>query len=144
MITVLIGTMLLTKFKEAASESGNTTLNATYFERGESAMGAFNIGSIMIFVMGVIGSIILALYLDVHPVFIVVSIILLIVIVAIPMPILSNLYRAIIGQDALAETAERFTMAQIIIDRMPLFIALGGGIVIVTLFTRLRGEERGA
>lgn len=142
MITIVVGHMILSEMGDAAEASGNTTLNASYFESGESALGVFNIGIVMVFIMGIIGAVILALYLDTNPVFIAISIIFLVIIVAVAMPVLTNLYNEFTLQATISDAAASYTIAKILIDALPLWVAIGGGIVIVALY--MKRETRSA
>ena len=143
LMTVILATMILTAFKNEAIADENQTFNATYFEQGETSMGVFNIGIIMVFIMGIIGAIVLAIYLETSPVFIAISIIFLVIVVGLAAPILSNMYNSFAGQESIVETSETFSTAKLLIDNLPFFMAVGGGLVIIALYTRLRGEERG-
>lgn len=144
LITVILCVKLLTEFSNVASASGNTTLNASYFNAGITGLQAFNYGIAIVFIMGVIGSVLLAMYMNVNPAFLIVSILLLIVVVAIVFPVISNVYGEIATTAEFSSTASQFNIAEILMIRLPLFVAVGGAIVIIVLYTRMRSEDRSA
>lgn len=142
MITVLIGNKVLTEFKGNINQTD--ILNQTYFESGEDALSVFNIGIIFIFVMGIIGAVILAFYIRTHPVFIAVSLIILVVMVAIVAPIINNMYFEFAEHSEISATASPYNYATILFQNLPLFTAIGAILVMVALYGKLKGEERSA
>lgn len=142
LITVILCVKILTEFSNVASASGNTTLNSTYFNQGIASLQVFNYGIAMVFIMGVIGSILLAMYLNVNPAYLIVSILLLIIVVAIIFPVISNVYGEIATTNEFSTIASQFNVAEMLMTRLPLFVAVGGALVIIVLYTRMRSEDR--
>ena len=140
LITVILASTILSEFQTHISDAGNQSLNITYFEKGVEALALFNYGILMIFIMGIIGAVLLAYYSNVNPAFIITSIILLVVVVAIIAPIITNMYFEITDASSISTTASTFGIGELLMQNMPLFMSIGGALVIIALYMRTRGN----
>ena len=128
---------------EAAGVLGNASI--TTMQQGEDALLAFNTGFIFLMIGFIAMAVLLAFFVDTHPAFLIISIILMIILVPVA-AILTNTFRDIVTSPQLASTSAQFDIMLQVMNNLPLFMAIGGFLVIIVLYGKMRsgGAEVGA
>lgn len=111
--------------------SKNATANAL------TAIGNFDYLLIMVFVGLIISTLISAYFIPTHPVFFVVSLIVLIVFM-IFVPILANVFDAFATESAMAATADEFNVTTGFMDDLPTYFVVAAGLVLIVLYAKFK------
>lgn len=139
LVASMLGFKLYNEFTESDAWS-DTEAGQTAKAGAESSMSVINYG--FAFLLGglLIAMIVSALYIKTHPIFFVLSLILLIFVVMVSGPI-ANTFMGIYNDDAFADERSTFSIAAYITGNLPIIAVIGGFIVMIALYAKPRGGE---
>lgn len=141
---VVMGVGLLTAMTVintlSADESFNETVDMTYIDQAEGALGVFNYGSAIIIVGLILSTAIAAFFIRTHPIFAVGSIIVMIFVIMIA-AVLANVYGEYSESDYMSEAAEDFGIMTYIFQNFPLFFLVGCVLVMIMLYAKPGGGQ---
>lgn len=113
----------------------NNTHTRLAIERTQTTLSGFDLGILIIAIGLLFAVFVSAFFIDTHPVFMIISIILLIVAVGIG-AIWENMYTQVVSTSSLADTAAQYSAADFLFSRWSLILAIGGMIAIIALYAK--------
>ena len=118
-----------------AKLTGDVAHNAT--ANALQAIGSFDYLLIFIMVGLLIATIISAFFINTHPVFFVLSL-LMFILFMIVVPVLGNVFDAFAGDSGMSEAAEEFNVTTSFMDDLPKYFVVMCGIVLISLYAKYR------
>jgi len=144
-IAVLTSSMILTEFqdntKDIETSSGNK-INQTLLDQGQTAIQALDF-MIMFAVIGLtISTIIFSFFIKTHPVFFVMSVILLMVFVLISV-FVTNTFVEFVSVEPFSNTINNFPLMYEILTNLPLITTVMGIIIPIALYAKSKTGDKG-
>ena len=139
-IIVFISFLLMDKFYDQAL--ANPELNETVFETGKSALLNFDTSMPLIIIGLLITSLISAFLVNVHPAFIGISIIEMIVAIVMAV-IYSNTFQEFASSGETANVANEFTVTVWVFNNLPALVLIMSTLIIIILFGKLYTQRQG-
>lgn len=132
-IVLLVVSLVLHNLSAAAPN--NAALNQTYIDLTIEGINTFNATIVFVGFMFLVGILLFAFTNNLHPAFIVFSLLLLIVLTPVS-AVISNVFDEIFGASTFAPIIGNFDIMKLFIDNFPLFLAIGGFLVIIVLYAK--------
>lgn len=124
---------------EMPTEHFSSNASQTALTQGRAAIATFNYGFMIIAIGLGLGAIAYGYLYPSHPIFIVLGIIML-VFAMIPTGVISNTFGSFIAESEMASVAGNFPLIVWFMgDPLPLFIAVFGIILLIVMYSRIRG-----
>jgi uncharacterized membrane protein YuzA (DUF378 family) len=136
----LIAMLLFKVFSEMrpgldANPDNDYAKNVTY--KTQQVLGNFNY-LIIFMIIGLIGVVAISAYfIDTHPVFFVMSLLMLIGF-GLVTPMLSNFYTEFSSTDTIAAAGEQFSTTGYFFSKLPMFFIIAGGIVLIAMYAKFK------
>ena len=134
-IGILIGSLVMTQIQTSTSSMLTSAGAQAALQAGTDAINTFNYGFVIIVIGGAIGSLILAWMVPSHPIFMLVSVIMLLLSVVV-LPILANTYETFASTSEMASAAASFPLMNLLMSNMPLIGVVFGVMMMIVLYTR--------
>jgi len=125
------------KTASAATLSSEAAQNA--LQQGINAVGTFNYGFVIVAVGLGLSSVILAILVPSHPIFMVVSIICLMIYMVV-LPALSNAFGLLQENPNFVSVSSDFLLMNAIMNNLPLFGLVFGVLIIIAMYTRYQSS----
>jgi len=138
----VVGLIIASEVYSQLDDSGafGTTDAAVAAQRGvESTFDVLNYGMVLILAGLLISTIIGAIMIRTHPIFFIVSIIMLIIVVVASAPV-TNAIMGIATSGDLADDAAQYGIATQVVGNMPAIFVVAGFVIIIALYAKPRGE----
>ena len=119
-------------------DTNSWTQNARmYTDAGFTSMNYAFIFLVMGFFLATVVS---AWYIETHPIYFAVSLVLLIVFVSLS-PILSNVFVGMAAQPGMSEAAAKFSLSVRIMDNLPIIMSVFGALILIALYAKMRSTN---
>ena len=132
---VIIGSYVMTAITTGTTGMFTSATAQAAMASGTAAINTFNYGFVVIVIGGGIASLVLAWMVPSHPIFMVVSVVMLLISVVV-LPVLANTYESFIGQADMATAAASFPLISAMMGNMPIIGVVFGVLMMIVLYTR--------
>jgi len=141
-LTIILVFFALTKINDKIQETGTFTNESEQIIQNfeDRYINIFDIGFLVIMIALFISVIVTAFYIDVHPIFFGISVLLLISFLVIS-AILSNTFFDIVGNDLLSTEASQFIVIPFIMNHFVALIVIMSFIVLGVMYAKTRMGE---
>ena len=126
-------------YNEGFAEKWPTTAVGNATKIGMLAsLDVINYGMIFMAVGLIISLVVSAFFIQTHPIFFIISIVMLMIVVVVSAPI-SNAFMEMVTSDSLSAEAAEYDIATHIVGNIPLFAVVGGFLIIIALYAKPSG-----
>jgi len=142
-VSIILSYFVLTEFGTQLNATGNmfnTTVAMEIVSGGQAGLRTFDYVFFIITMFLGIGVIILGFNVGSHPIFFVVTLILLVVCLMLG-AILSNIFQEIISTSLLTPTANLMTNVTLVMQNLPVIILSISVVLIIVIYSRSRGGQ---
>ena len=139
MIATLLGLKLYNEFT-AADVWSDTDAGQAAKGGAEGAILAVNYGMVFLVAGLLISMIVSAFFINSHPIFFVVSLILLIFVILVSGPI-TNAFMGFAQSDSLATEVDQLDVAVYVVGMIPYIAVIGGFLIMIALYAKPKGGE---
>jgi hypothetical protein len=136
-VGIAIAAIIISSVQTSTSDILTSATAQEALQQGVNAVGTFNYGFVVIAVGLGLGSVILAILVPSHPIFMIVSIISLMIFMVI-LPIFSNAFGLLQEESSFSAVSSNFSLMNAIMNNLPLFGAVFGALIIIAMYTRYR------
>lgn len=137
-VGLLIGSEVYDKIVDSGKWPTTTVGNSTKVAT-ESTFDVLDYGLVFLAV-GLIATIVIAaFFINVHPIFFIVSIVVLAIVVMVSAP-LSNAFMGFATSDAVSSHADEYSAATHAVGAIPIFAVVGGILIIIALYAKPGGR----
>jgi hypothetical protein len=134
-IGILVASVVMNAVQTTLGPTLNNAVATEALAQGVNAVNTFNYGFIVIFFGLAAGSLIFAYLIPTHPIFIILSIIMLMVSVVV-LPILSNAFESFASDSSMAGAAASFPVMTFFMGNMTTILIALGFLTVIVMYTR--------
>jgi len=136
--SLLVGSEIYNRLVDSGSWPTTAVGNATRIG-ASSTLDVINYGHTFLLGGLIMALIISAVFIRTHPIFLVVSIIVLTIVIVVSAPI-TNAYMSFATSDVLSDDAARYDIATHTIGNLPIIAVVAGILIMIALYAKPRGE----
>jgi hypothetical protein len=134
-IGILVASIVMTNVQVSMGPTLDNPVATEALQQGTNAINTFNYGFVIIAVGLGLGSVIFAFLTPTHPIFMILSILMLMIFIII-IPQLSNVYQTMTSDAIFTGAAANFGLMSLIMNNLPLFSTVFAVMIMIALYLR--------
>jgi hypothetical protein len=138
-ISILVASLVMGNFQASTVDTLTTAGAQAALTQGAVAVNTFNYGFIVIAIGLGLGGLIFAWLVPTHPIFIIVSVIMLLIGVVV-LPVLSNAFETVSTDATMSTATSNFPLMVVFMSNLPLIGTVFGVLMIIVLYTRYQNS----